>query len=55
MLPQGTYSKVGTREWIKHNEDVCNELLEGVDKQIQEIRNLDEACLKVQSVKIFFY
>ncbi|KAM9477254.1 tumor necrosis factor alpha-induced protein 2 isoform 2-T2 [Clarias gariepinus] len=43
---KGTYSKVGTREWIKHNEDVCNELLEGVDKQIQEIRNLDEACLK---------
>lgn len=49
MLPQGTYSKLGTQEWIKHNEHVCSELLEGVDRHIQEFRNLHEAGLKVQS------
>ncbi|KAK3554189.1 hypothetical protein QTP70_020070 [Hemibagrus guttatus] len=43
---KGTYSKLGTQEWVKHNEDVCSELLEGVDRHIKEIRNLHEACLK---------
>ncbi|XP_060780693.1 tumor necrosis factor alpha-induced protein 2 [Neoarius graeffei] len=40
------YSKLGTQEWIKHNEHVCNELLEGVHRHLQKIRTLHEACLK---------
>ncbi|XP_060728391.1 tumor necrosis factor alpha-induced protein 2 isoform X1 [Tachysurus vachellii] len=43
---KGTYSKLGTQEWIKHNEHVCSELLEGVDRHIQDFRNLHEAGLK---------
>ncbi|KAB5581784.1 hypothetical protein PHYPO_G00179630 [Pangasianodon hypophthalmus] len=43
---KGTYSKLGTQEWIKHNEHVCSELLDGVHRHIQEIRNLHEACVK---------
>ncbi|KAF4090302.1 hypothetical protein AMELA_G00050290 [Ameiurus melas] len=41
-----TYSKVGTKEWIKHNEHVCSELLDGVHRHIQQIGNLHEACFK---------
>ncbi|XP_036429322.1 tumor necrosis factor alpha-induced protein 2 isoform X2 [Colossoma macropomum] len=43
---KGKYSKLGTREWLKHSEKVCGELLEGVDTHIQKLTNLDKTCLQ---------
>ncbi|XP_066536149.1 tumor necrosis factor alpha-induced protein 2-like [Hoplias malabaricus] len=43
---KGKYAKLGTREWLKNSDHVCEELLVGVDTHIQKITNLDKACQK---------
>ncbi|XP_072533013.1 tumor necrosis factor alpha-induced protein 2 isoform X2 [Salminus brasiliensis] len=40
------YAKLGTREWLKHSEDVCAELLDGVKDHISDLTKLDKTCLK---------
>ncbi|KAI4902133.1 hypothetical protein NFI96_025542, partial [Prochilodus magdalenae] len=43
---KGKYSKLGTREWLKHSEDVCGELLDGVETHIKSFTNLEKSCLE---------
>ncbi|XP_062851227.1 tumor necrosis factor alpha-induced protein 2 [Trichomycterus rosablanca] len=43
---KGKYSKLGTQDWLKHNESVCNELLDGLDVHLQKMQNLDQICFQ---------
>uniref|UniRef100_A0A671MRN0 Tumor necrosis factor, alpha-induced protein 2b n=1 Tax=Sinocyclocheilus anshuiensis TaxID=1608454 RepID=A0A671MRN0_9TELE len=38
------YRKVGSSEWLKHSEGVCEELLAKLDRHIQKFINWDKMC-----------
>uniref|UniRef100_A0A672N0I1 Tumor necrosis factor alpha-induced protein 2-like n=1 Tax=Sinocyclocheilus grahami TaxID=75366 RepID=A0A672N0I1_SINGR len=38
------YMKVGSSEWLKDSEGVCEELLTKLDRHIQKFNNLDKMC-----------
>uniref|UniRef100_W5K2Y5 Tumor necrosis factor, alpha-induced protein 2b n=1 Tax=Astyanax mexicanus TaxID=7994 RepID=W5K2Y5_ASTMX len=40
------YTKLGTREWLKNSENVCTELLDGLNEHILNFTKLDKTCLK---------
>ncbi len=44
---QDLYRKVGTSEWLKDSEGVCEELLVKLERHIEKFINWDKMCCQV--------